>query len=160
MSQFIVRGDGLNMAMDDVVRHFTADPQAWDSLPFEDFLGSKVAVLATEEEEGRPGVVMLAIEFSPGFFVARHQHYTGHIEIVLEGSLYIGDHLEQAGDVRVSPPYESYGPLKAGPDGCKCLEIFSDRRAVLPIVDNPDVAATHVGDADHLKGKLEKLLKL
>jgi anti-sigma factor ChrR (cupin superfamily) len=148
------------MALDDVVRHFTAGPQAWDDLPFEEFLGSKVAVLATEEEAGQPEVVMLAIEFAPGFSVAPHQHPTGHIEVVLEGSLYIGDHLERAGDVRVSPPHESYGPLVAGPDGCKCLEIFSDRRAVLPIVDDPTAAATHAGDANHLKGKLEKLLKL
>lgn len=148
------------MAMDDVVRHFTADPQAWDDLPFEDFLGSKVAVLATEEEAGRPEVVMLAIEFEPGFYVAPHQHPTGHIEVILEGSLYIGDRLELPGEIRVSPPYESYGPLKAGPDGCKCLEIFPDRQAVLPIVDDPAAAATHEGDENHLKGKLERLLKL
>jgi hypothetical protein len=148
------------MAMDDVVRHFTAGPQAWNDLPFEEFLGSKVAVLATEEEAGQPEVVMLAIEFAPGFTVAPHQHSTGHIEVILEGSLYIGDHLELPGEVRVSPPYESYGPLVAGPDGCKCLEIFSDRRAVIPIVDDPAAAATHAGDANHLKAKLEKLLKL
>ncbi|HSY16087.1 MAG TPA: hypothetical protein VK816_08885 [Jatrophihabitantaceae bacterium] len=148
------------MALEDVVRHFTADPQAWNDLPFEDFLGSKVAVLATEEEAGQAGVVMLAIEFQPGFYVAPHHHRTGHIEIVLEGSLYIGDHLEGPGDIRVSPPYESYGPLKAGPEGCKCLEIFSDRSAVIPIVDDPNAAVTHVGDEMHLKGKLEKLLNL
>jgi hypothetical protein len=148
------------MSMDDVVRHFTADPQAWDDLPFEDFLGSKVAVLATEEEAGQPAVVMLAIEFEPGFSVAPHHHPTGHIEVILEGSLYIGDHLELPGEVRVSPPYESYGPLVAGPDGCKCLEIFPDRRAVLPIVDDPAASVTHVGDERHLKTKLETLLKL
>jgi hypothetical protein len=148
------------MAMDDVVRHFTADPQAWNDLPFEDFLGSKVAVLATDEEAGQPEVVMLAIEFEPGFYVAPHQHPTGHIEVILEGSLYIGDHLEGPGDVRISPPYESYGPLVAGPEGCKCLEIFPDRRAVLPIVDDPGAAATKVGDENHLKSKLETLLKL
>jgi hypothetical protein len=148
------------MAMDDVVRHFTADPQAWNALPFEDFLGSKVAVLATDEKPGQPEVVMLAIEFEPGFYVSRHQHPTGHIEVILEGSLLIGDQLEGPGDIRVSPPYESYGPLVAGPEGCKCLEIFPDRRAVLPIVDDPTTAATHIGDETHLKGKLEKLLKL
>ena len=148
------------MAMGDVVRHFTADPQAWNDLPFEDFLGSKVAVLATDEEAGQPEVVMLAIEFEPGFYVAPHQHPTGHIEVILEGSLYIGDHLEGPGDVRISPPYESYGPLVAGPEGCKCLEIFPDRRAVLPIVDDPAAAATKVGDENHLKSKLETLLKL
>ena len=148
------------MATDDVVRHFTADPQAWDDLPFEDFLGSKVAVLATEEESGQPEVVMLAIEFEPGFTVAPHRHSTGHIEVILEGSLYIGDRLELPGEVRVSPAHESYGPLVAGPEGCKCLEIFPDRRAVIPIVDDPAAAATQFGDGNHLRGKLEKLLKL
>jgi hypothetical protein len=149
------------MALDDVVKHFTADPQAWNDLTFEDFLGSKVAVLATDEAPGDPEVVMLAIEFAPGFYVAPHQHRTGHIEIILEGSLYIGDHLEKAGDIRVSPPFESYGPLVAGPDGCKCLEIFPDRAAVIPIVDDPSAeAVTHEGDGAHLKSKLELLLKL
>jgi hypothetical protein len=148
------------MGLGDVVRHFTADPQAWDALPFEDFLGSKIAVLATDEEAGNPEVVMLAIEFQPDFYVAAHQHRTGHIEVILEGSLYIGDHLEGPGDIRVSPPYESYGPLKAGPDGCKCLEIFPDRTAVLPIMDDPSGAVTHAGDDSHLKAKLAKLLKL
>ena len=79
------------MAMDDVVRHFTADPQAWNDLPFEDFLGSKVAVLATDEKRGQPEVVMLAIEFEPGFYVSPHQHPTGHIEVILEGGIELVD---------------------------------------------------------------------
>lgn len=60
------------MAMDDVVRHFTADPQAWNDLPFEDFLGSKVAVLiplwdvelAVEEVRRCAGKGSHAIAFS------------------------------------------------------------------------------------------------
>jgi hypothetical protein len=137
-----------------------AMPQNWDQLPFEDFLENKLAVISTGEEGEGSGVVVLCIDSPPGFYVAPHKHTAGHIEVVLEGSLYIGEHLEKPGDVRVSPPYESYGPLRTGPEGCKYLEIFPNRQSVIPIVDDPTVAATHFGDDNHLKIQLERMLKL
>jgi len=133
----------------------------WDELEFEDFLGSKVAIIDIDGEDGVPGsAIVMAIEYAPDFYVAAHRHATGHVEVILEGSLQVGDHWERPGDMRVVPANCSYGPLQAGPEGCKGLEFFPDRRAVLPTVDNPDEQATRVGDAADLRLRLEKLLKL
>jgi len=136
--------------------------QRWKELPFEDFFDSDTAVLLSDESDdpNQPTVVMLAIEFKPDFYVASHQHSTGHIEVVLEGMLTVGGREEHPGDVRIVPAYTSYGPLRAGPEGCKCLEIFPSREGVLPIVDNPEELATRFGDGTQLRDRLAQLLKI
>jgi len=136
--------------------------QHWKELPFEDFFDSDTAVVLSDESDdpNQPTVVMLAIEFKPDFYVAAHQHSTGHIEVVLEGMLTVGGREEHPGDVRVVPAFNSYGPLRAGPEGCKCLEIFPSREGVLPIVDNPEELATRFGDASQLRDRLAQILKI
>ena len=136
--------------------------QHWKELPFEDFFDSDVAVVLSDvsDDPNHPTVVMLAIEFKPNFYVATHQHSTGHIEVVLEGMITVGGREEHPGDVRIVPAFTSYGPLVAGPDGCKCLEIFPTREGVLPIVDDPEEMATRFGDGNQLRGRLAEILKI
>jgi quercetin dioxygenase-like cupin family protein len=134
----------------------------WDELPFQDSLGGgKLAVLAgpgVHEDHDAEAVVMLAVEFAPNFYTAAHQHVTGHIEVVLEGSIQVGDRLEVAGDIRITPANVSYGPLTSGPEGCKLLEIFPNRDSILPLADFPDELITEFGDQDHLRSHLKSLL--
>jgi len=104
--------------------------------------------------------IVLAIDYAPNFYVAPHSHRTGHVEILLEGSLLVGDTWERAGDVRVVPANMPYGPIQVGPEGCKGLEFFPDREAVIPTVVDPDAAASHQGDRDHLIAQLRRLLKI
>lgn len=133
----------------------------WEELEFVDFLGSKAALLEIEGGGGAPeSTVVLAIEYAPNFWIAPHHHYCGHVEIILEGSLRIGDHWEYPGDTRVVPAGYSYGPIQAGPGGCKGLEVFPERRAIIPVVDDPEAVASHEGDAEHLRRQLMRLLKL
>ena len=141
---------------------FAVIHQHWKDLPFEDFFDSDIAVVLSDEgqDASQPTVVMLAIEFKPGFFVASHQHSTGHIEVVLEGILTVGGREERPGDVRVVPAFTSYGPLQAGPEGCKCLEIFPSREGVIPIVDDPGEMATRFGRDDQLRARLGEILKV
>ena len=143
-------------------RDFRIIHQHWRDLPFEDFFDSDIAVVLSDESEdvSQPTVVMLAIEFKPGFFVASHQHSTGHIEVVLEGALTVGGREECPGDVRVVPAFTSYGPLQVGPEGCKCLEIFPTREGVIPIVDDPGQMATRFGHDDALRARLGEILRV
>ena len=136
--------------------------QRWNELPFEDFFDSDTAVVLSDESDdpNLPSVVMLAIQFKPDFYVASHQHSTGHIEVVLEGSLNVGGREERPGDVRIVPAHTSYGPLRAGPEGCKCLEIFPSREGVLPIVDDPAKMATRFGGDDQLRARLAEILRI
>lgn len=133
----------------------------WDELEFQDFLGNKVAILDIEGEGGTPGAaVVLAIDYKPNFYVAAHSHPTGHVEVILDGELHVGDTIERAGDVRWVPADVAYGPITSGPNGCKGLEFFPNREAVLPVpVDLSDMAAK-VGDPDALLAALRDRLEI
>jgi hypothetical protein len=131
----------------------------WDELEWEDFVGSKMAVLDIEGGGGATGdAVVLAIEYAPDFEIATHHHYCGHVEVILEGEIRVGEHWERAGDFRIIPANGSYGPIRSGPNGAKGLEFFPDRKAIPPTVDDPD--ATVTGDPKVLRERLIKLLKL
>jgi hypothetical protein len=109
----------------------------WETLPFVDFLGSRMAVLSIEGGGGATGdAIVLAVDHEPDFIVGAHSHFCGHIEVILEGSQRVGDRWERAGDIRMIPADCAYGPLQTGPEGCKALEIFPDRRAVPPTLVN------------------------
>lgn len=130
----------------------------WDGLDFQDFVGSKMAVIDIDGGgTATSDAVVLAIEYAPDFEILPHHHFCGHVEMILEGSLRVGDRWERAGDIRIIPANVSYA-LKAGPEGAKGLEFFPDRRAVLPIVDDPDAPVT--GDPAVLRERLRQLLKL
>ena len=131
----------------------------WDDLDWQDFVGSRVAVLTIEGGGGATGeAAILAIEYAPDFEIATHHHYCGHIEVILEGELQVGDHVERAGDIRVIPANGSYGPIRSGPNGAKGLEFFPDRRAIPPTVDDPDAPVT--GDPKVLRDRLMALIGL
>ena len=139
----------------DVLRH-------WDDLGFEVLLGVKTAVLDMEGLDGAASpAVILALEYPPDFRLPAHQHASGHVEVILEGSLKVGEHWEQAGDVRIVPAHRSYGPLVSGPQGCKALEYFPDRAAIFAEMDDPAELVALLGDVDvaELQARVQRLLK-
>jgi hypothetical protein len=139
----------------DVLRH-------WDDLDFEVLLGVKTAVLDMEGLDGASAAaVVLAIEYPPNFRLPAHQHVSGHVEVILGGSLQVGDHWEHPGDIRIVPAHRSYGPLLSGPEGCKALEYFPDRSAILAEMDDPAELVSLLGDVDpaELQARVQRLLK-
>ena len=135
--------------------------QTWEELDFHDFLGNRLALLEVEGEDGEPGTaVILCIDYQPGFFVDAHKHRTGHVELIVDGSLRVGDQWERKGDIRVVPAGVSYGPIQAGDEGCKGMEFFADRKDVLPMLDDRAAAAQHDSDPVGLRARLARLLKL
>jgi hypothetical protein len=131
----------------------------WEELDFHDFLGNRLALLQIEGEDGQPGdAVILCIDYQPGFFVDAHKHRTGHVELIVDGDLRVGDKWERKGDIRVVPAGVSYGPIQAGDQGCKGMEFFAHRKDVLPMLDHHVAAAQQGSDAAELLGRLARLL--
>jgi hypothetical protein len=134
--------------------------QKWEELPFHDFLVNRLAILEIEDENGKPGdAAILCIDYQPGFFVDAHKHRTGHVELIIDGSLKVGDQWEHQGDIRIVPAGITYGPIQAGPEGCKGMEFFADRKDILPILED-HIAAHHDGNAAELRADLARLLKV
>jgi len=80
-------------------------------------------VLGDKEDPSTPVAAML--EMPPGYVLPRHAHAVTRFEVIVKGSLTVGNRDYVAGDVMVSPPNEFYGPHIAGPDGCTTVEFFS-----------------------------------
>jgi hypothetical protein len=68
----------------------------------------------------------------PNFVLPKHDHDCYRVEVVIDGSLRIGDKVLSAGDVSVSRPGEAYGPHIAGPTGVLTVEIFSRQKGLAP----------------------------
>jgi hypothetical protein len=68
----------------------------------------------------------------PNFVLPKHDHDCYRVEVVIEGSVRIGDKILRAGDVSVSRPGEAYGPHIAGPTGVLTVEIFSRQKGLAP----------------------------
>jgi hypothetical protein len=135
--------------------------QQWEQLSFEDFLGNRLAILEIEDQNGQPGTaVILCIDYQPDFFVAAHKHRTGHVELIVDGSLRVGDQWEHTGDIRVVPAGVTYGPIQSGPEGCKGMEFFADRKDILPLLDDHIARTQQDGDAAKLRARLARLLKV
>jgi hypothetical protein len=134
----------------------------WDALPFEELLGLKATVIEVPSEDGIEGGIVLALEYPAGFRLPSHKHSCGHVEVVLAGSLDVGGRVEVAGDVRVVPAGARYGPLVAGPDGCRALEFFPDRSSILGEMDDPAelVALLEGVDPDALQAATQRILGL
>jgi hypothetical protein len=92
-------------------------------------------------------------QMPPNYPLLRHGHPCYRTEIIVQGSLDIGDgRTATAGDVFTALPGELYGPHTAGPEGCTSIEIFSELRAMFRLLyEGPDGS---VMEADALNGEL------
>ncbi len=83
--------------------------------------------LLGDRKDNPPTVV--ALRMGPHWVLPRHAHDCHRFEIVVQGTLDVGDRILKIGDVMVSEPGIAYGPHIAGPEGCTTFEIFSNHRA-------------------------------
>lgn len=66
------------------------------------------------------------IRMPPNQLYPLHWHDCWTAVALIEGKCTIGDWHMETGDVFISAPSIEYGPLQAGPMGCRVLEIFGD----------------------------------
>jgi hypothetical protein len=78
------------------------------------------------DHEDTPTAVIF--EMDPGFIIPRHAHESERFEVIVRGSLDVGDRILHVGDVMTAREGEFYGPKVAGPEGCTTVEVFSTRR--------------------------------
>ena len=69
--------------------------------------------------------VAAMLQMPPNFVLPRHAHPVERFEVVVLGTLDVGERVLRPGDVMVSAANEFYGPHVAGPDGCTTVEVFS-----------------------------------
>ena len=80
--------------------------------------------LLGKREDNPPLVAPLRME--PGYVLTRHAHDCYRMEIILQGTLQVGDRILAPGSVMITEPNVLYGPHTAGPEGCITFEICSD----------------------------------
>lgn len=112
------------------------DPEFWKNCPREleriarsmEGTGGGVAYFVMgDPRQNAPTVV--ALRMAPNWVLPRHAHDCHRFEIVVQGSLDVGERILKAGDVMVSEPNIFYGPHVAGAEGCTTFEIFSNHAA-------------------------------
>lgn len=86
-------------------------------------MGVSFFVMGEDTDESAPTVV--ALRMKPGAVTVRHAHPCERVEIVVSGTLHVGDEVLGPGDVMTAHAGEMYGPHVAGPEGCLTYEIFS-----------------------------------
>jgi hypothetical protein len=80
--------------------------------------------LDTKEDWLVPAAFFL--KMPPNYTLFRHGHPCQRFEIVIQGSLEIGDgRTAHPGDTFTADAHTLYGPHTAGPEGCTTIEIFS-----------------------------------
>ena len=93
----------------------------------------RVWLLDGTEDFSVPAAYLLQIP--PRHTLFRHGHPCFRFEVVVQGSLEIGDgRVATPGDVFTANPGELYGPHTAGPEGCTTFEVFSSLDAMWDIL--------------------------
>jgi hypothetical protein len=92
--------------------------------------------LGYDEDPVRPG--FMHVRWGPGEGSPEHRHKSWTANVILRGTLRIGERWFQTGDVAVIEPNIWYGPLEAGPEGAEILEIHATIPGVEAIWRDPD----------------------
>ncbi len=112
---------------------FSLDEQAlWDRCPakMKHALQGGVTGLAyfTMGKESDDAPTVVGLRMGPGCVLPRHGHDCHRFEVVVQGTLDVGERVLGVGDVMVTEPGVAYGPHIAGPEGCTTYEVFSNHR--------------------------------
>jgi hypothetical protein len=103
-------------------------------------VGSRIANFVLSDDQEDPDAPVASLLFlPPNYRLPRHAHACHRAEIIVRGSLRVGDRILHPGDVSISGPHEAYGPHIAGPTGSLSVEIFTKASAVQPEIEGePD----------------------
>jgi hypothetical protein len=80
-------------------------------------------VLGDSSDESAPAVAIMRMP--PNYVLSRHAHRAERLEVVVQGTLDVGDRVLRPGDVMTAGYEEAYGEHVAGPEGCTTVEVFS-----------------------------------
>lgn len=86
-------------------------------------VGCKLSYFAIGDPDDEQTPVAAMLYMPPNHVLPRHAHPAPRFEVVVKGSLDIGDRVLEPGDIMVTKANEMYGPHVAGPEGCLTAEI-------------------------------------
>jgi hypothetical protein len=103
--------------------------------------------------EGWSVPAALLLQMPPNYTLLRHGHPCQRFEIVIQGSLEIGDgRTATVGDTFTADANTLYGPHTAGPEGCTTIEVFSAVEGMFRLLyEGPD---GEMLEADARKGEV------
>ena len=106
--------------------------------------------LGAAEDMSVPAAYLLRMP--PGYVLFRHGHPCKRFEVVVQGTLEVGDgRIAHPGDAFTAEPGELYGPHTAGPEGCTTFEIFSALEGMFRVFTED--ADGSIRESDILKGE-------
>jgi len=125
---------------DDVIK-------AWEELDWvalDDSPGLRVCSLPVDQDSE---ATLVCMDYGPNFEIPTHHHTCDHIEVVIKGEINVTGRREPAGSMRFVPRDAVYGPLIAGPEGARVIEIFPIHtiEAVSGRYEDPEIAAKRNG---------------
>src|ERR1700679_2958365 len=107
---------------------FPTEVPAW----FDKILGdagmnaSRIPLWHLDKTEGLSVPAAFLLQMPAGYTLFRHGHPCERFEVVVQGSLDVGDgRTAGVGDIFTADAGTLYGPHTAGPEGCTTIEIFS-----------------------------------
>lgn len=110
------------------------DPEYWESpedlKPLAERTESRQATLFRMGANAEDTPVAMVLKMPPDYVIVRHGHSCERLEVITQGSLFVGDRVLYPGDVMTAGPDELYGPKVAGPEGCTTMEFFSHQKGI------------------------------
>jgi hypothetical protein len=101
--------------------------------------------------------VATVLRMKPGYVLPRHGHSCHRFEVVVQGSIKVGDKVLGPGSLMFSEPGNLYGPHIAGPEGCTTVEIFGTYKSSHnTLIDGPaGIEECDIADAGGAKRMME-----
>jgi hypothetical protein len=73
------------------------------------------------------------VDYDPGLVLERHQHKSDHTIFIIDGEVTISGHLCPPGTLIVLEQGAEFGPIVAGPNGCRLLEHYAGDPMPVPV---------------------------
>ena len=111
-------------------------------------VGTRVqSVVFSEDPTDKSAPCALFVKAEPNHSFRHHAHPTWRLEVIIKGSVQVGDKLLKPGDIMFSKPGEFYGPHRSGPEGHLAVEFFGRMDGIAPVLEDghriEDDIATH-----------------
>ncbi len=127
----------------------------WDSEERLSTAAGEAASWRLGYDDGSPHPGFMHVRWGPREGAPEHRHKSWTANIVIKGSLKIGDTWYEAGAVALIEPNIWYGPLEAGAEGAELIEIHATIAGLEPIwrnLSDPVVQSVMAWDAKTGKG--------
>jgi hypothetical protein len=97
---------------------------AWENLPF----GVQMKLFGLGDSDDADAPTFVITRLPARGVLPPHYHESTFVDIVVQGSVKVGDKWYHPGDVRCLAWGVKYGPSEAGDDGVTLLEFYADGR--------------------------------